>query len=152
MATQYGPWATLIDAGGNPQLSSFWRRRLTMLVPTSQTSPVLSRQNLLWLGAAAVLMIVLPTFRAAPVVAEEEKMTKSGIVLPDTVEKKKQSLGQVIAVGPGKMTGEGKIIPMSVVVGTKVLFKEPWGEESKIKDGDKKFLLVEEEDVLAVIE
>ena len=64
MTTQYGPWATAINVGRNPQLSSFWRRRLTMLVPTSQTSPVLSRRNLLWLGAAAVLMILLPTFRA----------------------------------------------------------------------------------------
>jgi hypothetical protein len=74
MSNPYGPWATLIDAGGNPQLSSFWRRRLTMLVPTSQTSAVLSRRNLLWLGAAAVLMIVLPTFRAASVAAEDDKM------------------------------------------------------------------------------
>ena len=71
MSNQYGPWATLIDAGGNPQLSAFWRRRLTMLVPTSQTSPVLSRRNLLWLGAAAVLTGVLPTFRLAPAEADE---------------------------------------------------------------------------------
>jgi chaperonin GroES len=84
--------------------------------------------------------------------AEEEKMTKSGIVLPDTIEKKKQSMGVVVSIGPGKMTGEGKLIPMSVRAGQKVLFKEPWSEESKIKDGDKKFLLVEEEDILAVIE
>ena len=73
MKSQYGPWATLIDAGGNPQLSAFWRRRLTMLVPTSQTSPVLSRRNLLWLGAAATLLLALPTFRSAPAVAEENK-------------------------------------------------------------------------------
>ena len=73
MTNQYGPWATLIDAGGNPQLSAFWRRRLTMLVPTSRTSPVLSRRNLLWLVAAGVLMLVLPIFRTAPAVAEEKK-------------------------------------------------------------------------------
>ncbi len=62
MASQFGPWATPIDAGSNPQLSAFWRRRLTMLVPTSQTSPVLSRRHLLWLGAALVLTMVLPSF------------------------------------------------------------------------------------------
>jgi len=63
MANQYGPWATSIGACGNPQLSTFWRRRLTMLVPASQSSPMLSRRNLLWLGAAAVLMIVVPLAR-----------------------------------------------------------------------------------------
>ena len=45
MTNPYGPWATAIDAGRNPQLSSFWRQRLTMLVPASQTSPVLSRRK-----------------------------------------------------------------------------------------------------------
>ena len=85
-------------------------------------------------------------------VAEEEKMTKSGIVLPDTVEKKKQSVGTVVAVGPGKMSDSGQRIPVAVSAGQKVLFKEPWSEENKIKDGDKKFFLVEEEDILAIIE
>ena len=44
MTNPYGPWATAINAGRNPQLSASWRQRLTMLVPTSQTSPVLSRR------------------------------------------------------------------------------------------------------------
>jgi Tol biopolymer transport system component len=73
MANPYGPWATLIDVGGNPQLSAFWRRRLTMLVPASQTSPTLSRRNLLWLGAAGALSTVLPTIRAASAVTDEDK-------------------------------------------------------------------------------
>jgi Spy/CpxP family protein refolding chaperone len=73
MTNQYGPWATSIDAGGNPQLSAFWRRRLTMLVPTSRTSPTLSRRNRLWLVAVALLMFALPTFRVAPAAAEEKK-------------------------------------------------------------------------------
>jgi hypothetical protein len=73
MANQYGPWATLIEAGDSPQLSAFWRRRLTLLVPASQTSPVLSRRNLLWLGAAGALTGVLPTLRSAAVAAEEKK-------------------------------------------------------------------------------
>ena len=73
MANQFGPWATLIDTGGSPQLSAFWRRRMTMLVPTSQTSPVLSRRNLLWLWAVVVLTLAVPTFHTAPVAADENK-------------------------------------------------------------------------------
>ena len=74
MANQYGPWATLIDVGGSPQLSAFWRRRLTMLVPTSQTSPVLSRRNLMGLTGLAVLAFTLPTFQqgGSPILAAEE--------------------------------------------------------------------------------
>ena len=60
----------MIDVGGSPQLSTFWRRRLTMLVPASRTSPALSRRNLRWLGAAAGLMLVLPTFHFAAAAAE----------------------------------------------------------------------------------
>ena len=65
MAQHYGPWATSINACGNPQLSTFWRRRLTMLASASQTSFVLSRRNLFWLGAAALLMLALPTIHFA---------------------------------------------------------------------------------------
>ncbi|MGD0516837.1 MAG: hypothetical protein ABSA26_04815, partial [Thermoguttaceae bacterium] len=73
MANKYGPWATLIDAGGRPQLSAFWKRRLTMLVPASRTSPVLSRCNLLWLCAGAMLMCLLPTLFFTPAAAQEKK-------------------------------------------------------------------------------
>ena len=75
MTNPYGPWATAINAGGSAQLNAFWRQRLTMLVPTSQTSSVLSWCNLLGLVAAAALACALPTFHAAPVVAEQEKPT-----------------------------------------------------------------------------
>ncbi len=78
MATQYGPWATAINVGRNPQLSPFWRRRLTMLVPTSQTSPVLSRRHLLWLGVAGALMLLLPTLRATPAAADDKKPVTLG--------------------------------------------------------------------------
>ncbi len=84
--------------------------------------------------------------------AEEETTTKSGIVLPDNVEKKKQSRGNVVAVGPGKWDAAGeKRVPVSVKVGDKVLYKEPWSEENKIKEGDKKYFLVEEDDILAIV-
>lgn len=65
MPNQYGPWATMIDLGGSPQLSTFWRRRLTMLVSASQTSFVLSRRNVTGLGAVALLMMALPAIRFA---------------------------------------------------------------------------------------
>ena len=73
MTNPYGPWATAIDIGGRARLSSFWRQRLTMLVPASQTSSVLSRRSLLGLVAAGVLVCALPTFLPAPAVAEQEK-------------------------------------------------------------------------------
>ena len=46
MTNPYGPWATAINAGRNPQLSAFWRQRLTMLVPASRTSPVVSERSI----------------------------------------------------------------------------------------------------------
>ena len=79
MSTRYGPWATLIDAGRNPQLSSFWRRRLTMLVPTSRTSAVLSHGSIAILFAAALMIIALPTLRIASAVAEERKATQGNV-------------------------------------------------------------------------
>ena len=82
----------------------------------------------------------------------EEKVSKGGIVLPDSADKKKQSRGTVIAIGSGRTKDNGDRMPMSVSVGQNVLFKEPWGEENKIEDGDKKYFLVEEDDILATIE
>jgi chaperonin GroES len=82
---------------------------------------------------------------------DEAKQTKSGIVLPDSADKKKQSKGTVVAVGPGKMKDTGERLPISVAIGQTVLFKEPWGDENKIEDGDKKYFLVEEDEILAVI-
>ena len=77
MANSYGPWATAIDAGRNPQLSTFWRSRLNMLVSVSQTSPVLSRRNALGLVTAAALICLSPNIRAAPAVAEREKTSQT---------------------------------------------------------------------------
>ena len=61
MANQYGPWATSIGACGNPQLSAFWRQRLTKLVPTSQSSPTLSRRQMLAIAGAGLAACALPT-------------------------------------------------------------------------------------------
>lgn len=81
---------------------------------------------------------------------EEEKTTKSGIVLPETAEKERPTRGKVIAVGPGKRNEKGETIPMSVKVGDIVLFKKYGPDEIEIEG--KKYLVGDEEDILAIIE
>lgn len=83
---------------------------------------------------------------------DDAKTTKSGIVLPDNVDKKKQVKGTVTAVGPGKLSENGERLPLSVKVGDNVLFKEPWSDDHKFEEGDKKLYLIEEDDILGIIE
>ncbi len=80
----------------------------------------------------------------------EEEKTKSGIFLPETAEKEKSEEGIVIAVGPGKKTDDGKIIPVSVKPGQKVLFTKYGPNEIKIEG--KEYLIAREDDIVAVIE
>ena len=80
---------------------------------------------------------------------EEEEKTKGGIIIPDTAKEKPQE-GKVIAVGKGKMTEEGKLIPLDVKVGDKILFGKYSGTEVKI--GGEEHLIMREEDILGVIE
>ena len=75
MNQPYGPWATLITAGQNPQLGTFWRRRLHLLVPVSQSSPAMSRQCVATLFAMALLLFLLPTLQPGPVTAQEPNGT-----------------------------------------------------------------------------
>jgi chaperonin GroES len=82
--------------------------------------------------------------------AEEEKVTKSGIVLPDNAEKEKPMKGKVLAVGPGKMLENGSTKPMSVKIGDMVLFKK-YGPDEIEMDG-KKYLVGDEDDILAIIQ
>jgi chaperonin GroES len=77
-----------------------------------------------------------------------EAVTASGIVLPQTVEEKPMQ-GEVIAVGPGKFSDEGKRIPVSVKVGDTVLFTKYSPDEVEV-DGQE-YLVIEEEKILAVI-
>ncbi|MDQ5882657.1 MAG: chaperonin GroES [Patescibacteria group bacterium] len=79
----------------------------------------------------------------------EEKTTKSGIYLPESAEEKPIA-GKVIAVGPGKITEEGKLIPLTVKVGDKILFTKYAPNEIKIDD--KEYLVIREDDVLAILE
>jgi chaperonin GroES len=80
---------------------------------------------------------------------EEEEKTKGGIIIPDTAKEKPQE-GKIIAVGPGKVTDEGKKIPMEVKVGDRILFGKYSGSEIKI-DGEE-HLIMREDDILGIIE
>jgi len=81
---------------------------------------------------------------------KEEEKTKSGIVLPATGEKDKPEQGEVVAVGPGKMTEDGKLLPMSIKVGQTVVFTQYGPTEIKMEG--TKYLVLSEGDILAVIE
>jgi chaperonin GroES len=75
----------------------------------------------------------------------EEEVTKSGIVLPDTVEKEKKEQGEVVSIGNGE-----KITKLGLKVGDRVLFGKYSGEDVKVEDIEYKVL--KDEDVLAIIE
>ncbi|OGM89798.1 co-chaperone GroES [Candidatus Wolfebacteria bacterium RBG_13_41_7] len=81
---------------------------------------------------------------------EEEKATKSGIVLPETAEKEKPVKGKILAVGPGKFNDKGERMAMSVKVGDVVLFKKYGPDEIEIEG--KKYLVGDEDDILAILE
>ena len=80
---------------------------------------------------------------------EEGEVRKGGIIIPDTAKEKPQE-GKVIAVGNGKVSDEGKKIPLDVKAGDKILFGKYSGSEVKIDD--EEYLIMREEDVLAIIE
>lgn len=78
-----------------------------------------------------------------------ELKTPSGIVLPDTVKEKPQ-VGEVMAIGPGIVSKHtGKVLPMMVKVGQKVLYKKWGGNEVKVEN--EEWLLIEQKDVMAVV-
>ncbi len=81
---------------------------------------------------------------------KEEEKTKAGILLPETAEKERPEQGKVIAVGPGRKTSTGKVIPLEVKPGDKVLFTKYGPNEIKVEE--KEYLIAKEEDILAVIE
>ena len=80
---------------------------------------------------------------------EQEDVTASGIVLPETAKEKPQK-GTVISIGPGDRDDEGKRIPMDVKAGDTVLFAKYSGTE--IKMDQKKLLILKESDILAIVE
>jgi len=80
---------------------------------------------------------------------EGEEKTKGGIIIPDTVKEKAQE-GKIIAVGPGGRDETGKLIPLDVKAGDRILFGKWSGTEVKI-DGDD-LLIMKESDVLGVVD
>jgi len=78
-----------------------------------------------------------------------EETSKGGILLPQTAEKERPEQGKIIAVGPGKKDETGKIIPLEVKPGDKVLFTKYGPNEIKVED--KEYLIAKEEDILAII-
>ena len=79
----------------------------------------------------------------------EETTTKGGIIIPDTA-KEKPAEGKVVAVGKGKVADDGKLIPMDVKKGDRILFGKYSGTEVKIEG--EEYLIMREDDVLGVIE
>jgi len=80
---------------------------------------------------------------------EEEERTKGGIIIPDTAKEKPQE-GEVVAVGPGARDDNGKIQPLDVKAGDRILFGKYTGNEIKIDGVDH--LILREDDVLGVLE
>jgi chaperonin GroES len=80
---------------------------------------------------------------------EEKEVKKGNIIIPDTAKEKPQQ-GEVITVGKGKMTDDGKLLPMEVKVGDKVLYGKYSGTEIKI-DGQE-YLILHQDDILGIVE
>ncbi len=80
--------------------------------------------------------------------AADEK-SAGGIILPDTAKERPQR-GEIIAVGPGKVLDDGKLVPMEVKVGDKVLFSKYAGSEVKV-DGEE-YNIMRQDDILGIIE
>ena len=80
---------------------------------------------------------------------EEREVKKGGIIIPDTAKEKPQE-GKVIAVGNGRVNEDGKKIPLDVKAGDKILFGKYSGSEVKLED--KEYLIMREEDVLAILD
>lgn len=82
--------------------------------------------------------------------AEREEKTKGGIFLPDTASKERPMEGTVLAAGEGRRDDNGKLVPMNVAVGDKVLFAKYSGTEFKIDDVE--YLILSEKDILGVVQ
>ena len=80
---------------------------------------------------------------------KEEERTKGGIIIPDTAKEKPQE-GKIVAVGKGKYDDNGKLIPIDVKAGDKILFGKYSGSEFKLEGED--LLILREEDILGIIE
>lgn len=96
---------------------------------------------------------VMPLGDRVLVKREEKEVEKSagGIIIPDTAQKEKSKIGTVVAVGPGRTSDEGLLIPTSIKPGSKVIFNAGWDNEVDMGEKDEEYFIVKESDILAVI-
>ena len=78
-----------------------------------------------------------------------DKKTAGGIIIPDTAKEKPQE-GEIIAVGPGKVTDDGRVQPMNVKAGDRVLFGKYAGTD--VKMDDQEYIIMREDDILGILE
>ncbi len=80
---------------------------------------------------------------------EEQEKSKGGIIIPDTAKEKPQE-GKVVAVGSGKVNEDGKVTPLTVKAGDKILFGKYSGTEIKLNGNE--YLIMREDDILGIVE
>jgi chaperonin GroES len=100
------------------------------------------------MATAAATQILPLADRVVVKALEETEQMRGGLYIPDTAKEKPQQ-GEVVAVGPGKLTEEGKRVPSELKTGDRVLYGKYSGTEVTV--GDEQFLILRESDVLAVI-
>lgn len=106
-------------------------------------------QGVIFFDSMAVKKTIKPLFDNVLIrPLEAEAKTASGIILPDTAQEKPQ-MGEIIAVGPGKVTPKGEKEPIVVKIGQKVMYKKWGGNEVKLNG--EELILVEQKDILAII-
>lgn len=85
-----------------------------------------------------------------PLVSGSDSQSKHGIIIPETVSKERPEQGIVVAVGAGRVTDQGKTIPLKVKKGQKIIFSKYGPDKIKIKD--KEYFIISESNILAIIE
>lgn len=85
-----------------------------------------------------------------PLLTNENSLSQHGIIIPETVSKERPEQGVVVAVGVGRVTDQGKTIPLKVKQGQKIIFSKYGPDEIKIKD--KEYFIISESNILAIIE
>ncbi|MEK9182332.1 MAG: co-chaperone GroES [Patescibacteria group bacterium] len=110
----------------------------------------MKKQNSNVSGAGIAAKIIPLGDRVLLKISEDKNQSKtaSGIFIPDTVDKEKPEQGKVVAVGEGKYI-DGKLIPLNVKVGDKVVFSKYGYDEVKV--GEEEFLIIKEDNILAII-
>lgn len=98
-------------------------------------------------------MTVLPLADRVLVKREEVEHKKSpaGIIIPDTAEKEKSKRGVVVAVGPGRVSDEGRLVASTIKVGATIIFNAGWDNEIEMPGDEGDYFLVKESDILAII-